>query len=354
MIRLTLLLATFVLACDSEPVDPPASSGTRTWRMGFSPIPPRLDNQVLLNAVDMWSTRADAAVMHLSPPWAAMLAGTSAAAAVDANDVPLANYLKAKGLQLFVTIDPGDGLDRSAEAPGLKAAGRSIQEPAIQQLYRAWVRAIAAKLQPTYLGLAAETNLIRGASPPGVYAALVQMANAAESDLVADGSTAIRYVSVQVDFAWGKLNGNGTYAGVEQDFTDFPFIRALGLSSYPYFSYASPDELPLDYYSRLRNGRDLPLMVVEGGWTSGEVGGVQSSPQRQADYLRRHALLLDSARAIAHLPLTFTDLDLSSYEHLPSSGILPLFALLGMVDTALAPKPALAVWDSLFARPRRP
>jgi len=33
--------------------------------------------------------------------------------------------------------------------------------------------------------------------------------------------------------------------------------------------------------------------------------------------------------------------------------ILPLFAALGMVDTGLRPKPALAVWDSVFAL-RRP
>ena len=31
---------------------------------------------------------------------------------------------------------------------------------------------------------------------------------------------------------------------------------------------------------------------------------------------------------------------------------LALFAHLGLVDTALRPKPALAVWDSAFARPR--
>jgi hypothetical protein len=47
--------------------------------------------------------------------------------------------------------------------------------------------------------------------------------------------------------------------------------------------------------------------------------------------------------------LTFTDLDVTSIPQPPGS-ILPLFAALGMVDTQLRPKPALAVWDSLYAR----
>jgi hypothetical protein len=37
---------------------------------------------------------------------------------------------------------------------------------------------------------------------------------------------------------------------------------------------------------------------------------------------------------------------------LPPGSILPLFASLGLVDANLAPKPALAPWDSAFARAR--
>ena len=48
------------------------------------------------------------------------------------------------------------------------------------------------------------------------------------------------------------------------------------------FSDADPDQIPLDYYTRLANGRAIPMMVVEGGWTSASVGSVQSSPAKQA------------------------------------------------------------------------
>jgi len=320
--------------------------------MGFSAIPPRMSQAEVLTVLDMWTPRADAAIMHISPPWKALLSGITATAAVNANELPLANYYRAKNLQIVVMVDATDGLNRAAEAPELVELGRSISEPAVQQVYRQFVLALSTIVKPDYLGLAAETNLIRLAAPASLYASLKQMVNAAANDLQFVGSSARRYVSVQVDVAWG-WGQNNVYKGVEQDFADFPFMRALGLSSYPYFVYADPDEVPLDYYSRLPNGRSLPLMVVEGGWASGSAGAIFSSTEEQVRYLRRQARMLDSARASAVFQLTFTDLDIPSLN-LPPGSILPLFATLGMVDANLRPKAALAIWDSLFAIRRSP
>lgn len=39
------------------------------------------------------------------------------------------------GLPVIITLDVTDGLARDREAPHLVAAGRSITEPAVQQLY---------------------------------------------------------------------------------------------------------------------------------------------------------------------------------------------------------------------------
>jgi len=73
----------------------------------------------------------------------------------------------------------------------------------------------------------------------------------------------------------------------------------------------------------------------------------------QARYLDRQAVLLDSARSVAVFQLTFADLDLSAVS-LPPGSILPLFAHLGVVDSAFGAKQALATWDSLLARHRVP
>jgi hypothetical protein len=94
-------------------------------------------------------------------------------------------------------------------------------------------------------------------------------------------------------------------------------------------------------------------VVLEGGWPSVAAGGVSSTPELQGRYIRRQAEILDAADAAAVFQITFTDLDLSAAPP-PAGSVLPLFAHLGLVDSVLAPKPALAVWDSVLALDLQP
>ena len=120
---LALALALGLGGCGSK-VAPtaPSPAPPRTYRMGFSAIPPRADLALLLAALDLWRT-------------------------------------------LVVMIDASNGLDRTSEHPALVAKGRSLTEPAVQQVYRAFAVAMDTLLRPGYLGLVAETNLIRAAAP---------------------------------------------------------------------------------------------------------------------------------------------------------------------------------------------
>ena len=347
-----LVLALGGAACADKGTAPNAHLTPRTFRMGFSAIPPDSTQRAALASLDSWTARADAAIMHLSVPYKALLTGTTAMTYVQTVDLPLASYYRAKNLSIVITVDVTNGLDRSAEDPDLVAMGRSITEPAVQQVYRQYVLQLASAIHPEYLGLAAETNLIRGAAPASVYGAVVQMANGAAADVRAmTGARPKLYVSVQADEGWGRLLHGNVYQGVETDFRDFPFMEALALSSYPYFVFAQPEDVPLDYYTRLANGRALPVLVVEGGWTSASVGNVQSDAAKQARYLRRQEQLLDAAKAVAVFQLTYADLDLTQYPPQPPGSILPLFAQLGIVDPRLQPKTASATYDSIFARP---
>jgi hypothetical protein len=349
--RIALLTLGLVLALGAcKDFAPPSQLPARTFRMGFSVLPPKPTNESALANLDAWTKRADAAIMHNSVPYQALLGGTSATTYVNAVDLPLANIYKGKGFPITITVDVTDGLNRAAEDPALVALGRSITEPAIQQLYRQYVTAVVSIIRPDYLGLAAETNLIRAQAPLAVYNAMVQMTNAAAADVRAlGGKQPILYASLQADLAWGPPPA--PYRGVEQDFSDFSFMQAIAISSYPYLIFPDPDQVPLDYYTRIAGGRSLPIMVVEGGWTSAAVGSVQSSTAKQARYLRRQERLLDSAKAIAVFQLQFTDLDLTAYQPLPPGSSLPLFASIGLVDADLKPKLAVATYDSVFARP---
>ncbi|HSJ30795.1 MAG TPA: hypothetical protein VK933_05130 [Longimicrobiales bacterium] len=350
--RVTVLVSLLATVYCSN-VAGPAGNEQRTYRLGFSATPPRLSIESVLATIDAWQPYADIAQVTQSVPWRALLADTAAADLVQRDLVQLAALYRSRGLPLIVQIDVTDGLARDREAPELVALGRSIREPDVQQRYLDYLLAVDSLLHPEYLGLAMETNLVRAVAPATLYDALRSMVNTGASALAARGSTARTFVSVQVETAWGRLPATGTFEGIAADRRDFAFAEALGLSSYPFLGgFQEPADVPLDYYARLNAPGDepLPLLVVEGGWSSASVAGVTSSPERQAAWIRRQMELADSAGAIAVTQITFTDLDLSTYPAPPGS-ILPLFAHLGLVDTDFAPKPALGEWARAMTRP---
>jgi hypothetical protein len=345
-ILLAALVALVSCGDSSGPEEP-----SRSYRMGFSGFPPRFEFDLAIRAIDMWSARADAAIMHISVPWKGLLEGLSPDSLLTLDGIGLAQYYASKELALTVMIDVTDGL--TAPRKLMVALDRSITEPAVQQLYRRFALAVAARLSPDYLGLAAETNLIRLAAPTQVYQAVVAMTNAASLELRAPGSSPTLFVSVQVETAWGRLQGSNRYIGIEPDFRDFPFMQVLGLSSYPYLGgYTEPEQIPLDYFTRLRGSLDIPLLLVEGGWASESAPGFTSSPEKQARYLRRMARVADAAGLLRWFQLSFTDLDTTAFPGAPP--ILTLFARLGLVDTELRPKVSLTVWDSIYAVSHRP
>lgn len=350
---LALAVISAAAGCSSDG-SPGPKAPSRTYSMGFSSFPPAPDTMLSRRSLEMWVPRADAAIMHIDVPWIALLDGGSADSLVLADVMPLVNGYRTVGLAVVIETDVTNGIDRTAEAPALVMAGRSLTEDTVQAVYRRYIVSLATIASPTYLGLASETNLIRAAAPSGVYAAIVKMTNDAANDLRDAGSHVPLYVSVQVEVAWGLLTGASTptFVGIAQDRTDFPFITALGLSSYPYLGgFTDPSQLPRDYFARLAGASLPPVLMTEGGWSSASVGAVHSSPALQAAWIRRAASLLDAAKAVAWFQLDFTDLDLAAFGLPPDDPQVVQFTRIGLVDTALAPKPSLAVWDSVFALP---
>ena len=348
MRRLVMVAAAVIVGCGDGGTTQPDPRPTRGFQLGFSAAPPRPDQAAVLQSLDLWTRRADLAIVHEELPWTDLVAGVPPDTILAREKDGLIAYYRGKGLGLVFVADGTDGLAREKDAPALRALGRSITEPGIRALYRDYVSAFVRRYRPDYVGLAAETNLTRAIGSPELYAGLVAAANQAAAALTESPTHPPLFVSVQVEVAWGKLAGAGPFLGVAEDFADFPFVQMLGLSSYPYFVWADPADLPDDYYARLVIGHPVPVMVVEGGWASSLAGGTGFSPAKQARYLARQARLLDEAGGLGLIQLTFTDLDLPTYPAEVRTALEP-FAHLGLVDAQFQPKPALAVWDSLFA-----
>ncbi|HEX6792082.1 MAG TPA: hypothetical protein VF247_12285, partial [Candidatus Krumholzibacteria bacterium] len=85
-------------ACsDDDGTTPGAPQPTRTYRMGFSGIPPRNDFDLAVAAIMMWSQRADAAIISMELPWDSLLAGVPPETLVVRDQVGLANYYRSQG-----------------------------------------------------------------------------------------------------------------------------------------------------------------------------------------------------------------------------------------------------------------
>ncbi len=343
-----ICLSLLLFSCDSDDDVP-----RRSYRMGFQNSAPRIDNlDLFLQSLAIWTTRADAAIVSTEVPWEELLGGEKPEVYVVNNYKGLVEYYRSKDLELWVYIDPQNGLDRASDALELVNVGKSIAQPEMQAIYRRFVVVMDSILRPKHLGIALETNLIRTISTPAIYNGVRQAANDVAEELLVRNTDAKLSVSVQVDHACGRLIG-GVYSGVEEDFTDFPFMEEVGLSSYPYFGYDEPEEIPLDYYSRLVGEKNIPSFVTEGGWSSQPIvtpdRNFFSTDQIQKEYIAYHRELLDEVNATAWFQLTFTDIN--TYNLPPDvPEIIEYFAFLGLVDTLLLPKPALEAWDEIFKR----
>lgn len=333
---------------------------TRTFVMGFQASAPRFDDfDLLIRSIQMWvepNDVADAAMITTEVPWASLLDGQSAVDYVNNNYVGLVEYYRQHNLKLWVYVDPANGLNRTADARELVAVKKSIAQDDVQKIYRRFVVVMDSLLKPEHLGLALETNLIRTASPDSIYQGIRKATNDVAAELTSRNTKAILSVSVQADVAWGSLQLDFQYHGIAQDLVDFPFMREMGISSYPYFGYEDPKDIPDDYYSKLATEANMPVFVSEGGWSSAPTTGTgqpgqsfSSSPEEQADYILEQADMLNEANAIGLFSLTFTDLD---PDHLPENAdpTIGYFSHLGVVDKDLNPKPAFDSWKKVFSR----
>jgi hypothetical protein len=342
------LVAPALSACHPGDATEPGRQDARTYAMGWAPTAPRADVSLVLAVMDSMSRVSDIAILQQPVPWPELLAGAPMDSLVE-DRASVATYLRNLGMDIIFLVDPLDGLDRRKEDPGLVDTGHSILEPSIRALHDQWVLRIAQRVKPAYFGLASEINTLAARGDPTLYAAVRAMINDLAPQVRQRSPGTRVFVSFQADEANGRLGPEPV-----DDFAligDFD-IDALGLSSYPVFAFDSPADIPADYFQKFADATDLPLLLVEGGWSSADVPWAHGTPEQQVELIDRFEELLDGVKAEAWVMLTFTDLDVNALGLDPERAAgLSNFAHMGILDTQLHRKPAYAAWERIYQRP---
>ena len=357
-LRVRILLCAVPLlgfACSPGATTPededPTQGALRTYSMGWAAVPPRLETELLLRMIDSMAVVSEIAIVQQGVPWEPLLAGAPVDSLVE-DVAQLTDFMAARDLQLIFLVDPLDGLDRTREDPGLTELGRSILEPEIRAMHDDWVLRIATRVRPAYFGLASEVNTLAALGDGDLNAEITDMINTLSPQIREISPATSVFVSFQADQAHGRLGQTG---GIDHFalISDYD-IDALGLSSYPVFGFDDPSDIPTDYFQAFDDATELPLLFVEGGWSSEDVPWSTGTPAQQVEFFVRYEALLDAVSAEVWVMLTFADLDIAAWGLDPERTTgLSNFASMGIVDENLQRKPSYAEWERIFMRPRR-
>ncbi len=340
------------LAADS------AAPHVRTYGMGWFVAAPEPTVEAVIATVQAMAMSGDYVLIQREVPWDRILAGQTMEQAATEDYDELIAFVRGNGLRLAMLVDPLNGLDRRQEGELLTAAGRSLLEPEILGLHEEWVRLVAGRYKPDYLGLASEINSLAELGSLALYERIREMANHLAPQIRSLSPGTKVFISVQADEAWGKIPLTPVRPVDHFNLANEFDIDVLGVSSYPSFFFQDPSEIPLDYYQRFRLASGKPIIQAEGGWASaGTPSDPRFTPEKQVSYIRRLFDILDAAEAELVILLIYADLDLSHPGWGPGVNVGPglgVFATMGLATQSFEAKPALQHWRERFRWTRRP
>lgn len=352
------------------------AQGTRTFFMGFSyglpPSPDTRHSDIRLKALKGF---ADASIEHYPAPWDCLLkAGIrdlDQLAAFCATTFwvrpPIAQIvgkLREEGITVnFVTLDPIHPADRASQADELIESGGSLANSYERTLFAKYAKAVHKFVNPEYLGLAAEVNLIQKFNPR-LYGWVSATTRVALAELAPTGQKT--YVSLAAATAWNnQKNPAGFNAAQTAAICDDLFgaarvytPTAVGLASYPQVSgMVMAIEVPRDFWAKVVSGNRCngkKVIITELGWSSGYN---LSSDLMEATHIRDLEALAGFVNA-ASAPVIMMGW-LNGADMHPVMPLIQewdgLFRYLGILDYTFQPKAnSIRAWSTLFGKKRSP
>lgn len=148
----------------------------------------------------------------------------------------------------------------------------------------------AKENKPPYLSLGVEVNFKFTDSPKLIdeYAKVFDLAYNAIKNVSPDTKV---FITFQLE--WMKGLQGGLFGGQNNNensqwniIDKFPKADLIGFTTYPCLIYKSPEEIPDNYYTEIREYTSKPVIFTEFGWfASDSILGWESNEQEQADFI---------------------------------------------------------------------
>ncbi len=352
------LLASLVFASACGATTPAAGGGgaparetagePRAFRMGFSALPAILTDDGYTAAFDLAAKHGEVLLIQRAPVWAEFIAGATPSARTRTQTITERDTAAARGLKLFVALDPFDPADRGRLAglpPGRE--GRDLSDRELHNAFVAEAKYIAVNYRPAYLALGVEVNATYERNPTQ-YARFVAAYREAYSTAKAASPDTLIFPTFEYEQLLGVIPWEAPHPPrweLVKDFADRSDL--FGIATYPSFAYAVARKVPPNYYRQAKAHTTLPVAFVSVGYASdmGRDGVNSSTPPEQRRFLQR--LIGEADTTASPLVIWFAGRD-AGYLATPP---FDLFAAIGLRDKNDQPKEAWPVWEQAAKRP---
>ncbi len=232
--------------------------------------------------------------------------------------------------------------------PGV-ALSLDFTDPAQVASYTQDLATFAAEHRPLLFGIGNEVNRIWEADPDAYDAWVANLPGIADAIRLAAPET-----QVFVTFQYEYLRGGGAMTGVPreprwdllQQVT--PALDLVAFTTYPFFDYESPADLPDDYYLEGAAQAGIPVAFTEVAWPSAPIpplegsalAGLGGTEAEQVAFIERlPSLLADVNPAFVMWAWAYD-----------TSAVGPTFGSLGLAAMDGTHKPSWEAWKSFAAR----
>lgn len=159
-----------------------------------------------------------------------------------------------------------------------------------RQMYRDSAAGFAEEYQPRYLGLGIEVNVLYEKSPED-FDEFVRFFSEVHDAVKATSPNTKIFTVFQLErmkgLHGGLFGGTNDPASAQWSLLDrFPKSDLVAFSTYPGLIYATPSEIPVDYYTEIKSHTARAIAFTEIGWHSdASPAGWESSDDEQAKFV---------------------------------------------------------------------